>query len=230
MNDTVRTCTSQLFKALNEKGLSSSTTVILVGSSARGVMNDRSDVDILILQNDDRRLQIEHSGDLHLQQDTRSRFLRRLQDGDDYPGWALRFGEPISDPDGWWAKQVTAERESPHWPNWRPKIEHAQKRLRMTKELLEIGDYLAASEELMLATSHVARATLLKEGVFPLSRPELPSQLTDNKPSLAGLLENLIDGDFENEDLHKGQVFLQKQIAELASVKDSQSELAPVEA
>ena len=230
MNDTVRTCTSQLFKALNEKGLSDSTTVVLVGSSARGVMNDRSDVDILILRNDDMRLQIEHSGDLHLQQDTRSRFLRRLQDGDDYPGWALRFGEPISDPDGWWAKQVTAERESPHWPNWRPKIEHAQKRLRMTKELLEIGDYLAASEELMLATSHVARATLLKEGVFPLSRPELPSQLTDIKPSLARLLENLIDGDSENEDLHKGHVFLQKQIVELASVKDSQSRLAQVEA
>lgn len=226
MNDTVRTCTRQLLKVLNEKGLQDSTTVVLVGSSARGVMNDRSDVDILILQNADRRLQIEHSGDMHLQQDTRSRFLKRLQDGDDYPGWALRFGEPISDPDGWWAKQVIAERESPHWPNWRPKIEHAQKRLRMSKDLIEIGDYVAASEELMLAASHVARATLLREGIFPLSRPELPSQLLDIKPSLGCLLENLIDGDFESEKLHEGHGFLQKQIAELTAFKDSQSRLA----
>ena len=102
MNQIVEKCTASLFDALSEEGLADKATVVLVGSSARGVMNSRSDVDILVLKDEGRRLRIEHPGDIHLQQESRSGFLRRLQEGDDYPGWALRYGIPLRDPDGWW--------------------------------------------------------------------------------------------------------------------------------
>ena len=85
-------------------------TVVVVGSSARDVMNWRSDIDILVLRDDGQRFRLKRPGEVHLQQDSRPRFLRRLEDGDDYPGWALRFGVPLSDPDGWWAEQASAER------------------------------------------------------------------------------------------------------------------------
>ena len=215
MNQIVEKCTASLFDALSEEGLADKATVVLVGSSARGVMNSRSDVDILVLKDEGRRLRIEHPGDIHLQQESRSRFLRRLQEGDDYPGWALRYGIPLRDPDGWWAIQTAAERENPHWPDWRPKIEHARKRMRIAAALLEIGDNEAVSEELTLATSHVARATLLKNGVFPLSRPELPSQLIGIEPSLADLLEKLIQGDVDADSLQLGYASLEKKVEHL---------------
>ena len=133
-------------------------------------------------------------------------------DGDDYPGWALRFGTPLRDPGGWWAEHAAAEIENPHWPDWRPKVEHARKRIRMAFELLEVGDVDAASEELLFAASHVARAILLKQGVFPLSRPELPSQLKDVDPSLAGLLAELIEGEMDTVRLRSGDALLRRRI------------------
>ena len=168
-----------MFDALADEGLAESTTVVLVGSGARGVRNPLSDLDVLVLHGDDRRIRLKRPGDVHLQQDSRSRFLQRLNDGDDYPGWALRFGTPLRDPGGWWAENAAAESKNPHWPDWRPKLEHARKRTRMASELLEAEDLEAATEELLFGASHVARAVLLKRRVFPLSRPELPAQLEE---------------------------------------------------
>lgn len=227
MNQMVQECTASLFNMLSEEGLGDKTTVVLVGSSARGVMNDRSDVDILVLKDDCRRIQIKQPGDIHLQQDTRSRFLKRLEQGDDYPGWALRYGVPVSDPDGWWAVQTAAEQENPHWPDWSPKVEHAHKRMRITEVLLEVGDYEAASEELMLAASHVARATLLRRGVFPLSRPELPSQLMEFEPSLAALLERLIKGDVDAGSLPLGYASLERKVERLKETANSRKRTLP---
>lgn len=210
---------------LAQAGLTDAATVVLVGSAARGARNLRSDIDVLVLHEDGHRIRLKRSGDIHLQQDSRARFLRRLEDGDDYPSWALRFGKPVRDPDGWWAKQVAAEIEKPHWPDWRPKIEQAEKRIRMSSELLDVGDTDAASEELLFAASHVARATLLKDGVFPLSRPELPSQLRDIDPNLARLLGRLIRNNIDAEGLRTGKALLEQR---LERISRAVPELAPV--
>jgi hypothetical protein len=215
MNEKVETATKSVFDALTLEGLADTATVVLIGSSARDTMNGRSDIDILVLDNVERRIRLKLPGDVHLQQYSRSKFLSRLGEGDDYPGWALRFGVPMSDPDGWWAKHVASELNNPHWPDWRPKVSHAKKRMKMASKLLEVGDVDAASEELMFAASHVARAVLLKHGVFPLSRPELPSQLEDFEPSLAYLLELLIRSDVAIADLKSGVSLLVRKIEQL---------------
>ena len=177
---------------------SETSTVILMGSCARDVTHNRSDVDILVIRldahGDDCRIRLDRPGNIDLQQDTRARFLRRLEEGDDYPAWALRFGVPIRDPEGWWDEQVRAERNNPHWPDWRPKIKLANRRLAVSYDLLGDGDTSAASEELMFAASQVARAILLKQGEFPLSRMELPLQLQSRSPDLAEFLSKLISG------------------------------------
>ena len=207
--------TEPALKALMQAGIGDSATVVLVGSAARGTTHGRSDIDILILHDDDRRIRLNRPGDIHLQQDSRSRFLRRLEDGDDYPGWALRFGIPIRDPGGWWAKQVTAEIDNPHWPDWRPKADYAKKRIGLSEQLLGVGDIDAASEELMFAASHVARAVLLKHGQFPLSRMELASQLENIATDLAQLLNRLIVGDLDADGLQAGERLLKRQLAQL---------------
>ena len=215
MIGTVKTGVDSVLDALLQAGLTDTATVILVGSGARGVRSRRSDIDVLVLHEDGTRIRLTRPGDIHLQQDSRTRFLQRLEEGDDYPSWALRFGRPIRDPDGWWAKQAAAELECPHWPDWRPKVEHARKRIRLTSELLEVGDTDAASEELLFAASHVARALLLKEGEFPLSRPELPSQLEEEDPSLARLLQRLIVDDMDTTSIVLGKSLLEDRLEQL---------------
>ena len=215
MIETVEIRTKPVLDTLMREGLTDTATVVLVGSVARGAMNTRSDIDVLVLHADSRRLRLKRPGDIHLQQDSRSRFLRRLQNGDDYPAWALRFGMPVHDPDGWWAEQAEAELRVPHWPDWRAKTEHAGKRMRTASEMLDMGDVDAASEELLFAASHVARATLLKQGVFPLSRPEMPSQLAATHPGLARLLERLIGEDVDADGLRSALALLEGRLGRL---------------
>ncbi len=215
MNETAEKEFEPVLDALARLGIADSATVVLVGSRARGAMHGRSNIDILVLQNDDSRIRLDRPGEVDLQQDSCSRFLMRLENGDDYPGWALRFGVPIRDPLGWWAKQVAAELNNPHWPDWRAKVDYARKRISVARELLDIGDVDAASEELMFAVSHVARAVLLKHGQFPLSRMELPPQLETIEPDLARLLDLLIAGDMDADDLRSGEALLKRQIKKL---------------
>ena len=220
MNEPVERKVAPVVDALAMLGMLDSATIVLIGSSARGTMHVGSDVDILVVHEDDHRIRLERPGDIHLQQDSRSRFLKRLEDGDDYPGWALRYGIPVRDYDGWWAKQVAAEQANPHWPNWRPKADYARKRIWMSAELLDIGDVDAASEEMMFAASHVVRAILLKHRQFPLSRMELPSQIQDIAPDLARLLVQLIDGDLDSDGLRAGETLLERHVYQLGEVSD----------
>ena len=90
-----------------------------------------------------------------------------------------------------------------------------RKRIGMSRQLLDIGDIDAASEEMMFAASHVARAVLLKHGQFPLSRMELPSQLEAISADLAQLLDRLVDGDLDSEELRSGEILLRREIAQL---------------
>ena len=223
MNRSLETEVNLVFDALTLEGLSDTATVVMIGSSARGAMNDRSDIDILVLDDGESRIRVESLANVHPQYYSRLKFLSRLEDGDDYPDWALRFGVPMRDPDGWWARHVAAEVDNPHWPDWRPKVNHARKRMSMASELLDIGDVDAASEELMFGASHIARAALLKHGVFPLSRPELPSQLESIEPNLANLLARLIEGDMSASGLRSGESLLERYIEQLSQATSKSS-------
>lgn len=153
---------------------------------------------------------------MHLQRETRTRFLDRLDEGDDYPMWALRFGIPQHDPDDWWAIQVDREKRRPHWPDWTTKVDPALKRMRLAGELLETRDRDAAAEEYLYAASHIARATLLRSGVFPSSRPEIPGQLAQIDSELDDTLEELIDGDPDLDRLPEIEKVLKNRLLALA--------------
>jgi hypothetical protein len=216
MNEIVKIGPNPILDSLTLDGLADTATVVLIGSAARGAMTGCSDIDILVVDDAEHGTRLESQCDIHFQHCTRSKFLSRLENGDDYPGWALRFGLPVRDPDGWWAKHVAAEIENPHWPDWRPKVVHARKRISAASELLDIGDVDAASEEMMFAATHVARAVLLKRGIFPLSRPELPYQLQDIEPTLACFLERLITRNMNLAELKSGLSLMESQIEQLA--------------
>ncbi len=150
-------------------------TIILIGSAARGKETWRSDVDLLVItpalagkMRSPRRF--------HLLYQTRERFVSRLNSGDDFAVWAFRYGRPLSDDSRWW-QDMLAQPPNVPWPDWEQKLGQADKRLIAARKALEDGDTEAAEEEYLMAASHLARASLLRAGVFPLSRPELPDQL-----------------------------------------------------
>jgi hypothetical protein len=63
-----------------------------------------------------------------------------------------------------------------------------------------MGDREAAREELIFVLGHIARGLLLKNGRFPLSRPELAEQVNElGYPELAALHERLRNADLPCE-------------------------------
>jgi hypothetical protein len=163
--------------------------IILVGSAARNVRTEDSDIDILLVGRERPRVPKSFPG-FHIQSSSWQDFRRNLQNGEDFESWCVRLGVPLFD-GGQWAGMLASE-EANIWPRWELKVVHGARRLFFANEFIEMGDDLAASEELVYSLGHVARGLLLKAGVFPLSRPELAGQiLTLGYPHLANLHERL---------------------------------------
>lgn len=149
-------------------------SVVLVGSVARGRSTEESDIDLLVIGEG----HLEAPCNLrtyHIQASSETDFMRNLALGEDFEAWSVRFGLPLYDAGPW--KRVLQSREASVWPRWQAKIPHAARRLFMASALLKMGDADAATEETLYALCHVARALLLRAGIFPLSRPELAEQL-----------------------------------------------------
>lgn len=162
---------------LRVAGMLKGTTVVLIGSYAHGVPTARSDVDILVLvpRRYDRR-KITAPRSVHMQCQETETFRERAEQGDDYAISALRFGRILYDPTKRWTS-LRDEFALSRWPDWREKMRYAARRVRFGDALLEAGDIDAAAEEYLLAATQIGRALLLRKHIYPLSRPQLGSQL-----------------------------------------------------
>ena len=62
----------------------------------------------------------------------------------------------------------------------------------------EIGDESAADDLILASLTQLVRERLIRHGIFPASRPELPDQLRaiDCDDPLAQLLDDAMFGDF----------------------------------
>jgi predicted nucleotidyltransferase len=200
-------------------------TVILIGSASRDHSTWRSDIDLMVITPQPLRLRNIPSP-LHLHFLTRDEFLTKLRSGAEFESWAVRFGKLLIDAECWWAEVL---KEDPHWPDWREKLKHIDKRLRIAKLALEDEDREAAEEELLMAASHYGRALLLISKDFPLSRPELPQQLSRIREfELGNALSTLIHGDVPFDRLkadfgmvNHGQRRLRREAARLRTKEPS---------
>ncbi|MHB0886115.1 MAG: nucleotidyltransferase domain-containing protein [Bacillota bacterium] len=166
----------EVLQRLRDLGELDTASVIVLGSVARGRQTPNSDIDFLVLTKSSTRRWVPPI-DVHLHLETRDEFLSRLRRGEDFEAWAVRFGVTVSDPSGWWESTRLNPDLRRIWPDWRNKVDQAEKRRRLAEQLLEDGDIEGAAEEYLMSASHLARAVLQKAGVFPLSRPEMPGQL-----------------------------------------------------
>jgi predicted nucleotidyltransferase len=162
--------------------------VVLIGSAARGCRTEDSDIDLLFVTTEKVAGLPVFSG-YHIKEITETDFLKRLNAGEDFEAWCLRYGETLVDR-GVWGRI----RNSSHgiWPRWETKVVHGARRLFLAAQLSRMGDRAAAREELIFVLGHIARGLLLKAGTFPLSRPELAAQVKElGYPHLADMHERL---------------------------------------
>lgn len=214
-NQTVNQHVDNVLSKLVELGFDNEATVILIGSAARNRQTSRSDTDLLVITRNNLpkwRVPIN----LHLHIETRQNFLNKLKCGDDFQAWAIRYGKTVFDPSKWW-DFIKSNPDYYVWPNWKKKMEHAIKRYNVAVKLIEDEDFDAAEEEYLMTTSHIARALLLKDKVFPLSRPEIVEQLRlQGYLNLSQILSNLIKGMLDKKELIKIDKTLKEYIYNLS--------------
>jgi len=123
-------------------------------------------------------------------------FRARAAGGDDFAIDAIKFGKLLHDGLGCWLA-LQREMVTAKWPDWRAKLRSARRRIEMADKLAGSGDLDAAAEEYLLAATQIARAKLLRKGIFPMSRPQLSRQLDlAGEADLAREMQELSEGRF----------------------------------
>jgi hypothetical protein len=150
----------------------------------------------------------------HFKFSTEADFSRRLNAGEDFEAWCLRYGVTLLDRGAWERLKASS---ADVWPRWEIKVVHGIRRLFLASQLSKMGDALAAREELVYVLGHIARGLLLKNGTFPLSRPELAAQVREiGYPQLADLHERLRTADSLSEtDIAVGLRYSKKLLVHL---------------
>jgi predicted nucleotidyltransferase len=192
-----RRVAEEFAKALRIANESAAFDVVLVGSVARGSQTSKSDIDIVVISNE--KLEI---------------FIARLRKGDDFAAWCVRHGVPLIDSGVW--SRMRSTPEASVWPDWGEKVAQGVKKLILSDQLLQIGDLEAASEEMLYAARHTARAILLKANVFPLSGPEMARQLSELRQQPISDLLSLLNSDgCTLSQLRRGRGLLKKRLLAL---------------
>ena len=150
--------------------------LVLSGSTTRGRRTDISDLDYHLIGPSIEVDGLSRELDLHVLSEDGLR--RAIVTGDDFAQWSLRFGWVVFD-NGVLQDAIRLIVEQRPWPDVERKRVHASKSVELAGRFVESGDEDAALMQVRTALSLAARARLLAEGIFPLSRAELPGQLEE---------------------------------------------------
>ena len=114
-----------------------------------------------------------------------------VQEAQEVICWALNFGIPIYDPNEVWANLSSSWEGRIPMPSQQHAEERSIKNFKLAQDFVDSGDEMAASDLLLAALTQYVRAELIRNGVFPASRPELPNQLREIASSkFADLLDD----------------------------------------
>ena len=117
-------------------------------------------------------------------------FIREVQE---MLGWVLRHCELLCERDGYWTKIREEWVSRMPFPSAEVAEQRVERAWRLYRELREMGDDDAVREQGLVALTQEARAKLIRQGVYPASRPELPEQLyAINELQLAQKLESAL--------------------------------------
>lgn len=167
--------------------------IVATGSSVREVKSS-DDLDLVLVYRRDQPGLPRAPISIDLRMYEESSVHQMLSAGHDYLSWAVRFGVPLFERDGWWAALVRDWDERLCLPSEAEARERARKAERLYCDLCEVGDEDAAAEQHLSMLTHLSRAELTSARVFPRSRPELPKQLQEiDQIELASRLEDALE-------------------------------------
>jgi hypothetical protein len=152
--------------------------VIAVGSAVRDVVAS-VDLDLVVICRKVEILRPNPSLEIDLRVYPENQILQELGRGHDLLGWAVKFGRVLFQRDQYWNTVSELWRDRLPLPKPEVAMERANAAFQRLAKMVELGDFDAAEEQALSYATHLARAELLRQGVYPASRPELPGQLRD---------------------------------------------------
>ncbi|MGQ0651291.1 MAG: hypothetical protein ACT4P4_03325 [Betaproteobacteria bacterium] len=168
--------------------------VVAIGSAVRKNVPS-VDLDLLVVQKSEPRLAVKAPLEIDVRSYAAGQIEPEIAAGNDLLGWAVRYGRPLYERDGYWSCVLAKWQDKLPLPNPAVAERRSADAYRRLKGLMDAGDVAAAREQAISYATHRARAELIRRGVYPASRPELPEQLrTTGQDKLASLLEQLIGG------------------------------------
>jgi hypothetical protein len=116
-----------------------------------------------------------------------------LTQGNDLLSWCIKFGQPVCEHHQYWSQLVQRWTNKLGLPSSDVALERARKSENLLRNVDSLGDDDAALELYLSLLTHIARAALIRRGVYPASRPELASQLSQiGEEKLASYLRDAI--------------------------------------
>jgi hypothetical protein len=152
--------------------------VVFFGSSVRPVPSV-GDLDLLIIFEGHEPELVEVPIEVDVRCYSADRVPELISKGHDLLGWAIRYGLLVYERDSYWSDLKAEWQDKLPFPSADIADERADRAASLLSKLRDIGDDDAASEQYLSVLTHRARSFLLRRGVFPISRPELPGQLRE---------------------------------------------------
>lgn len=209
-----RALTAELLARAQATGASA---VALTGSTARGRRTAISDLDYHVVgpRPDTAGL----PADVDVVAETEARLRERLEEGDDFPQWTLRFGCILVDREGSMQRAAELIERAALWPDPQAKLDHALPIAELAEKVLCVGDREAALGHVRSALTTTARGILLARRTFPLARDELAGQLEEaGDPNLGHALAETIHEQPEPDRLREMIDLVRSRAAERAAM------------
>lgn len=150
--------------------------VVAFGSAIRNVHHS-ADVDLLVVC---RNVGHSFAGkpiDVDIRVFQQDELDQKIKDNNDLLSWIIHFGKVLCEKDHFWTDFRKHSLTKLSLPSAVVAKERAARSERLRQHLLSIGDEEAANEQQIVVLTQLARSFLIRHGIYPASRPELPGQL-----------------------------------------------------
>lgn len=167
--------------------------IVAIGSAVRPRVRS-ADLDLIIICQEPKAIRDKPPIEVDLRVYRSSEVDALMEQGNDLLAWALIYGKALYQRDGFWDQFVARWKHRHPLPSFQTARRRADEAYRRLEQMLESGDHDAVWEQAVSYATHLARASILKQGQHPASRPELPRTLRSLGDTLvADSLERLLE-------------------------------------
>lgn len=171
----------------------------LTGSTARARRTKISDLDYHVIGQRPTHEDLPDDVDVYATDEIG--MWRKLNEGDDFIQWTLRYGCILIDT-GVFQAAMQRMAEEKLWPSPAQKFARLSGHIELARRLIKMEDRDAAQDQVRATLTSLSRALLLQHRVFPRARAELPAQLAGiDMDSLGSALLQTICGEPTLEEL-----------------------------